>query len=506
MPLFKEFEPKQFETYCEALQARQLFQCNVSSTSKIFYLRFKAIRTLLLKQRKLTSNYREWFQQYLSKRKHMAAEINEIIADESLDDIPMECTIKLMKIAQEYLKNLMVDPKNRSKYTSAYERISQYIMYSEITENDDNSSDEVNKEADDIVGSIFERMLKIARHCTSLRQIAPMYLCWLLEHRLLKITDPKTDKVNLLLTDSKTEDLFPLKKEWHASKPSVSDQSRVYLFDEICALWEYYVDDNTALSRFLFEKTLPYYRDFMKSNHSIQAPNTITHQYVDYNIAIFSNDLLQRGLSVFHDMLELQLFKFPIPLISTDDMFRSAYKISKNYDIGKLLPELYTRCFQRSESYIQEQSNTKRKIKINSKALLNETNRILLEKPLLDRFKNLMFLNPIAYGALYRNDQSERSKWQQEFEEWVMDIRASMNFEWEIQVQGPTTSTSDLQKSIREFLQQDEALFIINTFVIIYSMYIINNIVKNLVMLSKEMFFYEQYSEAQYQKLIDFCI
>lgn len=117
-----------------------------------------------------------------------------------------------------------------------------------------------------------------------------------------------------------------------------------------------------------------------------------------------------------------------------------------------------------------------------------------------------MFLNPVAYGALYRNDQSERSKWKQEFEAWVMDIRASMNFEWKIQVQGPTTSTSYLQKTIREFLQQDETYFIMNTFTIIYSMHVIDDILKNLVMLSKEMFFYEQYSEAQYQKLIDFCI
>ncbi len=128
-----------------------------------------------------------------------------------MDDIPDDCVIKLMKIAQEYLKNLMVESKNRRKYEGAYARISAHIKSANTNLNDDLGDD-----ADDIIGSIFERMLKIAKHCGAIRPIAPMYLCWMLEYRLLKVTNPQTDdidKINLLLTNSKNEELFPLKIE-----------------------------------------------------------------------------------------------------------------------------------------------------------------------------------------------------------------------------------------------------------------------------------------------------
>lgn len=504
--LFRALEPEQFEAYYKAWSDYRLFRCSISSTSQDFPRRFNAIRELLLQQRDLSAQYDKWLREYTAQKTHLKSTVNKIIASESMDDIPDDCIIKLMKIAQEYLKNLMVESKNRRKYEGAYDRISAYIRSANTDFNDDLDDDADEEIADDIIGSIFERMLKIAKHCDAIRPIGPMYLCWILEYRLLKVTNPQTDdidKINLLLTNSKNEELFPLKIEWHASRPSVSDESRVYLFDEICVLWEEYIDANTALSKFLFEKTLPYYRDFLKCDHELQPAESITHDYVHYDPYVFSSELLQRCLSVFQQMFTLHVSDFPIPLGITDDMLRFLGE-STNTPITKTLQLLYEQYFKSVEDICKNWANSKRKIALNSKDFINEVARLLHEKPLLDEFTNLMFLHPIAYGACYRKERSEFDEWRQSFYKWLCDIRASMNFEWDIQPSGYTDSIEDLKKYLYGELHQAEVLFILNTIVALYSVYTAENLVELLVKISKSAFFYNQYSEEQYQHLLDF--
>ena len=423
-----------------------------------------------------------------------------------MDDIPDDCVIRLMKIAQEYLKNLMVESKNRRKYEGAYDRISAYIKSANTDFNDDLDDDADEVIADDIIGSIFERMLKIAKHCDAIRPIGPMYLCWMLEYRLLKVTNPQTDdidKINLLLTNSKNEELFPLKIEWHASRPSVSDESRVYLFDEICVLWEEYIDANTALSKFLFEKTLPYYREFLKCDRQLQPAESITHHYVHYDPYVFSSELLQRCLSVFQQMFTLHVSDFPVRLRITDDTLRFLGETT-NTPIPETLQQLYDQYFKPVTDICKSWANSKRKITLNSKDFINEVARVLREKTLLDEFTDLMFLNPIAYGACYRKERSEFTEWDQIFYKWLCDIRASMNFEWKIQPRGYTGSIDALVDHLYNPLCQADRLFILNTVVPLYSIYAAENIVESLVKISKEAFFYNQYSEEQYQQLLDF--
>ena len=349
-------------------------------------------------------------------------------------------------------------------------------------------------------------MLKIAKHCDAIRPIGPMYLCWMLEYRLLKVTNPQTDdidKINLLLTNSKNEELFPLKIEWHASRPSVSDESRVYLFDEICVLWEEYIDANTALSKFLFEKTLPYYREFLKCDRQLQPAESITHHYVHYDPYVFSSELLQRCLSVFQQMFTLHVSDFPVRLRITDDTLRFLGETT-NTPIPETLQQLYDQYFKPVTDICKSWANSKRKITLNSKDFINEVARVLREKTLLDEFTDLMFLNPIAYGACYRKERSEFTEWDQIFYKWLCDIRASMNFEWKIQPRGYTGSIDALVDHLYNPLCQADRLFILNTVVPLYSVYAAENIVESLVKISKEAFFYNQYSEEQYQQLLDF--
>ena len=504
--LFQALEPEQFEAYYRAWSDYRLFRCSISSTSQDFPRRFNAIRKLLLQQRDLFAQYDKWLREYTAQKTHLKSTVNKIIASESMDDIPDDCVIRLMKIAQEYLKNLMVESKNRRKYEGAYDRISAYIKSANTDFNDDLDDDADEVIADDIIGSIFERMLKIAKHCDAIRPIGPMYLCWMLEYRLLKVTNPQTDdidKINLLLTNSKNEELFPLKIEWHASRPSVSDESRVYLFDEICVLWEEYIDANTALSKFLFEKTLPYYREFLKCDRQLQPAESITHHYVHYNPYVFSSELLQRCLSVFQQMVTLHVSDFPVRLRITDDTLRFLGETT-NTPIPETLQQLYDQYFKPVTDICKSWANSKRKITLNSKDFINEVARVLREKTLLDEFTDLMFLNPIAYGACYRKERSEFTEWDQIFYKWLCDIRASMNFEWKIQPRGYTGSIDALVDHLYNPLCQADRLFILNTVVPLYSVYAAENIVESLVKISKEAFFYNQYSEEQYQQLLDF--
>ena len=504
--LFQALEPEQFEAYYRAWSDYRLFRCSISSTSQDFPRRFNAIRKLLLQQRDLFAQYDKWLREYTAQKTHLKSTVNKIIASESMDDIPDDCVIRLMKIAQEYLKNLMVESKNRRKYEGAYDRISAYIKSANTDFNDDLDDDADEVIADDIIGSIFERMLKIAKHCDAIRPIGPMYLCWMLEYRLLKVTNPQTDdidKINLLLTNSKNEELFPLKIEWHASRPSVSDESRVYLFDEICVLWEEYIDANTALSKFLFEKTLPYYREFLKCDRQLQPAESITHHYVHYNPYVFSSELLQRCLSVFQQMFTLHVSDFPVRLRITDDTLRFLGETT-NTPIPETLQQLYDQYFKPVTDICKSWANSKRKITLNSKYFINEVARVLREKTLLDEFTDLMFLNPIAYGACYRKERSEFTEWDQIFYKWLCDIRASMNFEWKIQPRGYTGSIDALVDHLYNPLCQADRLFILNTVVPLYSVYAAENIVESLVKISKEAFFYNQYSEEQYQQLLDF--
>lgn len=504
--LFQALEPEQFEAYYRAWSDYRLFRCSISSTSQDFPRRFNAIRKLLLQQRDLFAQYDKWLREYTAQKTHLKSTVNKIIASESMDDIPDDCVIRLMKIAQEYLKNLMVESKNRRKYEGAYDRISAYIKSANTDFNDDLDDDADEEIADDIIGSIFERMLKIAKHCDAIRPIGPMYLCWMLEYRLLKVTNPQTDdidKINLLLTNSKNEELFPLKIEWHASRPSVSDESRVYLFDEICVLWEEYIDANTALSKFLFEKTLPYYREFLKCDCQLQPAESITHHYVHYDPYVFSSELLQRCLSVFQQMFTLHVSDFPVRLRITDDTLRLLGETT-NTPIPETLQQLYDQYFKPVTDICKSWANSKRKITLNSKDFINEVARVLREKTLLDEFTDLMFLNPIAYGACYRKERSEFTEWDQIFYKWLCDIRASMNFEWKIQPRGYTGSIDALVDHLYNPLCQADRLFILNTVVPLYSVYAAENIVESLVKISKEAFFYNQYSEEQYQQLLDF--
>lgn len=345
---FKILEPEEFKIFCETQRKYQDFLNDISASSQIFALRFQDICALILRQRKLLLEYHGWIEDYSTKQKSMSAEISRLINNESMEPPKRGCVIHLMKIALEYIDNLMTNPKNRSKYKSARQRMDRYINAAKKDELEDGENDVL----DDIVGLIFERLIMIAFFYPPYKAIGPMYLCWMLEKRLLKLTDPPKEPTNWAFINNKKESLFANKIEWHEERPSTSDEARVYLFDELCVFWEDWADSSIGLSRFLFEKMLPFYLDFMKAD--ILLPEScMTHYFVQYDTAVFSSDPLQRILSVFSDMLQLELDAFPLKLDVNPNLVNDVNNITTDEQYAEFLRKMYTQYFQESEDIIR---------------------------------------------------------------------------------------------------------------------------------------------------------
>lgn len=497
---FKSMEPEKFEKFCSAQSEYQEFLSNVSASSQIFALRFKVIRSLLLTQRELIAEYHTFLKNYEAKRKSIAAEIESLLADETANDLESEYLITLMDIALEYINNLRKNPKNRSKYAAAQQRLERYVTAARKAAFIEDELEAL----DDIIGSLFERLLKVAAFYAPIEPIGPMYLCWMLENRLLKFANPAKEPRNLLLIDNAREKLFATKIEWHAGRPSTSDEARIYLFDALCTFWEKWFYKSTQLSRFLFEKTLPYYSDFMKAD-MLPSESAMSHDFVQYDTAVFSNDLLQRILSVFNTMLQLELDAYPLELNVNSQILNDVSNIKTDEQYTDFLQKMYDWCFQESEDRIRTISNSKIKIQTNRKEFLKKAYQVFKKKPMLEDFKRIMFLNPTAYGSWHQ----EGTEWANQFHNWFADWYEEVKFDFQIKITGKTEIkrlTPEAEEYIREQLDRDQCNFYFHTSALLYSKAVRDDLVEKLALLSKKMYFYEDYSDEQYQKLLDFCI
>lgn len=501
---FKILEPEKFETYCSAQKEYQVFLNDVSASSQIFKPRFNVIRLLLLKQRRLIAEYHVFLENYKAKIKDMPDEIKSLLADETVNDLESKCLITFMDITLEYIRNLRTNPKNRSKYEAAQQRLERYVDAARVAD----FTEEEPEALDDIIGSLFERLLKVAAYYPPIEPIGPMYLCWMLEKRLLKFANPAGEPRNLLLINNVREELFATKIEWHAGRPSTSDEARVYLFDALCAFWEKYFGKSTELSRFLFEKTLPYYSDFMKAD-TLPSKSAMTHDFVRYHTAVFSNELQQRISSVFSSMLKLKYDALSFALSIDPSCLNEFDGIQTKNETMDFLKNICEQCFREADKLIRLASNSKRKFKDNRAELIEKVYDILKAKTGLEDFKQLVFLNAKDNNIRCKYDMKYKAERMHKFYNWVSRLYDSIEFEWEIQISNKVRSEdsdASWSEAIKNELEADKVKFLVSAFVLFYSKAVKDEFFKELELISKKMFFYEKYSDVQYQRLIDFCV
>lgn len=237
----------------------------------------------------------------------------------------------------------------------------------------------------------------------------------------------------------------------------------------------------------------------------LPSESAMSHDFVQYDTAVFSNDLLQRILSVFNTMLQLELDAYPLELNVNSQILNDVSNIKTDEQYTDFLQKMYDWCFQESEDRIRTISNSKIKIQTNRKEFLKKAYQVFKKKPMLEDFKRIMFLNPTAYGSWHQ----EETEWANQFHDWFADWYEEVKFDFQIKITGKTEIkrlTPEAEEYIREQLYRDQCNFYFHTSALLYSKAVRDDLVEKLALLSKKMYFYEDYSDEQYQKLLDFCI
>lgn len=330
----EELEPQIFEELCVVVDKIQGCSKNACNSSITALIRFPEYRNLLCHQKEQLAAYKEWSSLYEEHRQHMREETKQLTASDDYDPVPPELLLEVFQIFEEYVRNLCVEPKNRTKYKPIVTRVKNYI--SALSQEGETSVDS----ADDIIGTVFERLIINATRYAPLSKIGPAYLYWIFKNRLTKIGNPENANINLLLGTNTPEELFPLNEVWHSRCPSVADQAQVYVFDEICALWDKHCFGDTTLSRFLFEKATPFYADFLKRDTESSTKREVTHNFLKYNMFTYSNEFLSRAVHDIAKKLCIPPYCFTVdsiePLI-TFDIIQEYFRVAKKDEVSCLI-------------------------------------------------------------------------------------------------------------------------------------------------------------------------
>ena len=494
--LYQMLAPRNFAAYCNEESNFLRFISDMSQHSYLFNLRFLSNVELLVLQRQSIAEYKQWESNYVS-HKRIKSEIKAFLEENSSKDISLEMIIRLLEIAQEYIKNLRTDSKNNSKYKPIYERISKYIKAAK----NDNICTEDNLDMDDPIGSIFERMLKISIYFDPLNRIGPMYLCWMIENRLIKFSKYDADSFNYSL-DTNPEKTFPYKNSWHNGGRTVSDVAHVYLFDTLCAWWKNEkINFSMPLSVFLFERTLPCYSDFLLVGNNPLTDPKITHQLVTYSDLRFSSSYLPTCLSATADMLCINPDWFPLPFPVQDENWDicNTGTIGNERDIVK---NASYDCSKRMIQSLNANKNLLKKYKIDEKSFLRSFIACFSQKPYYEEFIKLIFLNPFGYHGTYRISYKDQIALQQSLTQWVIACIDLIEPDQLIRVQDDLDDTA--YRDICYILQDYVVELGLNAVPILYSGYFRDELWSSLILLCKEMFFYEDFTDEQYQRLQDF--
>lgn len=512
---FKILAPKLYDRITKSAQVAAQFYCHSSESSLNFYLRLSGYKKLLLNQQRLGMDFEKWRKIYEEHRPHMRQETKHLTASEDCNSIEEGVRVGCLHIFKEYVENLMVDSKNRTKYKPVSDRISRYIQSIEC---------ETGNESDDIIGTIFERLLINATQYEPLALIGPAYICWIFEKRINKIGNPpdrkdckvckdcrpckeckkhknyktckdcaeredcntcrncterKDSNVNILMTTTGKEELFPLNLTVH-SMPTVADEAQIYMFDELCALWKEYNLGRTELSKYIFERITPYYRDFMKAN--LSHPH-IKHEYVQYPVAIFTNDFLQRALVNISSNLYVSHQGFIDETQITAKDWRSYFDKEEKEELPFL-----KKIFIRYSTIIDEPDLWgKRLFRFNFIELLPVIYKAATRESFLEKFKKLYY-----FPSSKLDYNTSPDKWNQQANELLMDFISNLDFPWKDDVRIVLDKSEDLRHAIY-------CAVILVCFKVILRSY-----EKEILVFSKEALF-RKYSEEQYNKLFSFC-
>lgn len=489
---YEELEPACYKKLMTFMQDFKAFNLDIHPDSLNLPLRLNEYQALLMSQKAQHNEFKSWRSDYDARRPNMRAETLALHRSEQAKSPDSQLVLDLLRIFHEYVTNLTVDSKNRTKYQVVLERVSSYIhaFKSELEEEDSAVDDFF--EADDAIGSIFTQILRNAIDYPALAPIGPAYICWLFKNRIFKIGNPTKEDVNLLLVNSKKEELFRLNTDWHRS-PSIPDQAQIYLFDELCALWEKYDLGSIKLSCYLFERSMPYYRDFIRADFKMPPEKPVlTHRYVSYDVSSFTNEFLQLSLSAID--LTFSPKNFYIESRVDEDSWKSFLTAPENDDHGFSLLEHH---FAQTKELIALASSSRRSpVRINIHELFCVVYNLLSNEEnekFIKTFEQVFLLSPYGCGCNFLHES-----WVQKINSFFASILEEVEdrFVWKI-------SHQDLWEEMENIVSVEYGHFVFDAVLLICSKKLHDSYLAQIMSFSKQAFF-ETYTEEQYTYLEQF--
>jgi len=470
--LLERCEPEKFRQFWDGLTGAEDFYRNSCESSLNVPLRVQAYYKLMCNQWEMICAHKNWVDKYNEHQSAMAKEIAQLKAKDDYEPVDYTVLKKFAQIFEEYVKNLMVDPKNRRKYKPVLERVRKYI--GGLQEEEDEGEDST--EADDVLGTIFEQLIINATRYDPLSSIGPIYVCWIFKNRIIKIGNAASKHINLMLNESDANDCFPFNDTFHADGPSIADESQIYLFDEICQLWNEYNLGDTRLSKFLFERITPFYLDFMKTDTKKEpSQDRVTHQYVSYPVATFSSYFLQRSEGCISKMLYFSPEVFSLPL---DDKDWIHYLNSPEKDTKYIFKHLIAE----AKREIAENCGEETASNIDYKEHIKGIRKIALQEKRLEDYAQVFWLDQHGIG-------SQGTSVEHDLEKNDFILRFTIRYPHE------------LQQEHRSVTPEHFALNVLHT---ICSKKLYQSYYQDFLVFSKRALFRE-YSEEQYSRLSKFC-
>ena len=320
LKLYKSCEPEMYAKFIDECSHFQLFCRYTSASSIICHRRFKAFVSTWKDIAQIVPVYFKWKNVYEKGARQKHSNLYGVKNDETMETPLWDLINDVLKIFEEYIRNLSRDPKNKSKYEKPLEAIEECIKAIE---------DELVETGEDetLADKVEQRISKILTYATQYEPfslIGPLYVCWILEKRIFKIVAPSKRMVGFTLNE---KDPFPVNEQHHIHKVTIADRAKIFLFDALLGVWKKWNLGDISLSQFLFERTMPLYSDFMKFDSIIdrnletyEAQNSkhVTHKFCNYPTGEYTNLFLQRASKDLSESLMVAPSFFPYEIRVTD--------------------------------------------------------------------------------------------------------------------------------------------------------------------------------------------
>ncbi len=496
LKLYESCEPEMYAKYINECSHFQLFCRYTCVSSVICHRRFKAFVSTWKNIAQIVPLYFKWKNVYEKAARQKHSNLYGVKNDEAMETPPWEVVHDVLKIFEEYIRNLSRDPKNKSKYEKPLEAVGECIKAIE---------DELVESGEDetLADKVEQRISKILTYATQYEPfslIGPLYVCWILEKRIFKIVAPSERIVGFTLNE---KDPFPVNEQHHIHTLTIADEAKNYLFDALLGVWEKRNLGDIGLSQFLFERTMPLYSDFMKFDSIIdrnletyEAQNSkhVTHKFCNYPTGKYTNLFLQRVSKDLTESLKVTPSLFPYRIWVTEDKWCRYIRDNKDD------PPSADPYFQYSRKHFILVFKTDKKLLSAIKVLQQQT--FEYAQTVVDQFERLFYFDSQGLGACHADE-----RWYGAVSDFLTRACETIWHSTMFQLEEKFAEELEFEKYSKELqtgiVQKDVVNYVKDALTMICVREMYQKYFARIIYYSRRAWF-RTYSEAQYNRLFSF--